>query len=82
MAKRRGNGEGSITQRKDGRWQACIKVGYNAENGKPKYKYFYGKKRKEVQEKLNEALGKVQAGTYQEPTKLIMADWMRTWLND
>ena len=82
MAKRRGNGEGSITKRKDGRWQASAKVGYNSETDKPKYAYFYGKTRKEVQEKLSEALGKVQSGTYREPTKLILAEWLTTWLND
>jgi len=52
---KRGNNEGSIYKRKDGRWVASITVGYN-DNGKPKRKNFYGKTRKEVQEKLNEAL--------------------------
>ncbi|NLX92159.1 MAG: site-specific integrase [Firmicutes bacterium] len=83
MAKRRGNGEGSITKRKsDGRWQGYVTVGYDVETGKPKKKYFYGKTRKEVQELVNEALGKVQAGTYREPSKLTMAEWLTTWLND
>jgi len=49
--RRRGPGEGSIVQRKDGRWQASIQIGYNPETGKPKRKYFYGATRKEVQEK-------------------------------
>jgi len=83
MAKRRGNGEGSITKRKsDGRWQGYVTVGYDVETGKPKKKYFYGKTRKEVQEQVNEALGKVRTGTYREPSKLTMAEWLTTWLND
>ena len=42
MAKRRGNGEGSITYRKkDKRWQGSCIVGYD-ENGKPRRKYFTG----------------------------------------
>jgi integrase len=82
MAKRRGNGEGSITKRKDGRWQGYVTVGYDPETEKPKKKYFYGKTRKEVQEQVNEALGKVRTGTYREPSKLTMAEWLTTWLND
>lgn len=83
MAKRRGNGEGSITKRKsDGRWQGYVTVGYDVETGKPKKKYFYGKTRKEVQEQVNKTLGNVQAGTYREPSKLTMAEWLTSWLND
>lgn len=82
MAKRRGNGEGSITKRKDGRWQGYVTVGYDPESQKPKKKYFYGKTRKEVQERINEAAGKVQAGTYREPSKLTVAEWFNNWLND
>jgi len=82
MAKRRGDGEGSITKRKDGRWQGSVLVGYNPETGRPKRKYFYGRTRKEVQEKINEVALKVQAGTYREPSKLTVAEWFTTWLND
>lgn len=83
MAKRRGNGEGSITYRKkDKRWQGYVTVGYDPEKQQPKKQYFYGKTRREVQERINEALGKVQAGTYREPSKLTMAEWLTTWLNE
>jgi len=82
MAKRRGNGEGSITKRKDGRYQGYATVGYDPESGKPKKKYFYGKTRKELQQLITEALGKVQAGTYQEASKLRAADWFKLWLDE
>jgi integrase len=82
MAKRRGNGEGSITKRKDGKWQGSVLIGYDLETGRPKRKYFYGRTRKEVQEKINEVALKVQAGTYREPSKLTVAEWFTTWLND
>jgi integrase len=82
MAKRRGDGEGSITKRKDGRWQGSVLTGYNPETGKPVRKYFYGRTRKEVQEKINEVAPKVVAGTYREPTKMTVAKWFTTWLND
>ena len=82
MAKRRGDGEGSITKRKDGKWQGSVLTGYNPETGKPVRKYFYGRTRKEVQEKINEVAPKVVAGTYREPTKMTVAEWFTTWLND
>ncbi len=46
----RGHGEGTITQRKDGRWQAQISLGAG------KRKTLYGKTRKEVREKLQVAI--------------------------
>jgi len=82
MAKRRGNGEGSITKRKDGRWQGYVTVGYDVETGKPKKKYFYGKTRKEVQEKITETTGRVQTGTYREPSKLRVSEWFNIWVEE
>jgi integrase len=40
MTRKRGNGEGSIYQRKDGRWVGQYLV-YTAKG--PKYRYLYGK---------------------------------------
>lgn len=48
---KRGNGEGYLRKRKDGRWEVSIMVGYH-DDGKRKIKYFYGKTKKEV---LNKA---------------------------
>lgn len=79
--RRRGAGEGSITQRKDGRWQGSIQTGYDPETGRPRRKYFYGITRKEVQKKLGEVALKVQAGSYREPAKITVAEWFDTWLN-
>ena len=53
---RRGHGEGSIYQRKDGRWVASITL------DRRKRKYFYGETRKEVQEQLKVALREQQQG--------------------
>jgi AP2 domain. len=50
--KSRGNGEGSIRQRKDGRWEAKITIGQN-DSGSQKMKYFSGKTRQEAAEKLS-----------------------------
>ena len=53
MSKKRGNGEGSITKRKDGRWMAR----YTVQTAKgPKRKHMYGRTRQEVAEKLSKAV--------------------------
>lgn len=56
MTGKRGQNEGSIYKRKDGRWTAALSVGGT------RRKTFYGKTRQEVQEKLTAELGKKQAG--------------------
>ncbi len=71
---RRGHGEGSITRRKDGRYQAAITL----ENHKRQY--FYGKTRKEVQDKLNRALYEQKQGTLamgpQQTLKVHLERWL------
>ena len=47
--KRRGNGEGSISKRSDGRWHARVSL----PDGKRKH--FYGRTRDEVRKKLDKA---------------------------
>lgn len=49
---KRNNGEGSIRQRKKGQWEAAIMEGKHPD-GRVKMKYFTGKSKKEVMEKLN-----------------------------
>ena len=44
-------GTGSISQRKDGKWQGRVNLGTDF-NGKRKQKYFYGNTEKEVKKKL------------------------------
>jgi len=71
---RRGHGEGSIYQQTDGRWTAAITL----ENRKRKV--FYGKTRKEVQEKLKQALHEQQQGTLitapQQTVGQFLVDWL------
>ncbi len=80
MAKR-GQGEGSISKRPDGTWWARITVG-KTPDGKQKRKAFYGKTRKEVQEKLTAALNDINNNVYIEPSKITVEQWMYTWLRD
>jgi len=77
---KRGNGEGSICHRPDGRWQGSVTLGRD-DNGKLKRKYFYGKTRKEVADKINEAVEKINKGSFilnkDNPTLNV---WGQTWL--
>lgn len=81
MRKRRGRGEGSIQQRKDGLWAAVLTVGYD-ERGKRKRRSVYGKTKQEVMEKLSRLQGEVVAGTLTEVSAETIADFLQRWLAD
>src|SRR6266581_9480123 len=74
---RRGKGEGSIYQRKeDGKWVGSITL----ENRKRKV--FYGKTRKEVQEKMKVALHEQQQGTLITAPRQTLAQFLTDWLEN
>ena len=78
---RRGQGEGSIYQRADGRWVGSVTVGY--EDGKQKRKYFYAKTRKAVQHKLTKALNDQQQGLpVAFDDRLTVAQFLDDWLEN
>jgi integrase len=52
------------------------------ENGKQKRKAFYGKTRKEVQDKLTAALNDLNNDAFIEPSKMTVATWVDTWLRE
>jgi hypothetical protein len=79
MMGRRGNGEGSIYQRKDGRWVGQYMV-YTAKV--PKYRYLYGKTRQAVAEKLTKAMAERDGGLVFEEGKLTVAEYMDKWLTN
>jgi integrase len=78
MAKQRGHGEGSIYQRKDGRWAASLTL----EGGKRKRKTFYGKTRKEVQDKLNTALHAQKQGMLVTGPQQTLKQYLEHWLEE
>ena len=78
--RRRGHGEGTIFQRKDGRWCSQITTGTDSKTGKPIRKTFYGKTRQEVAEKLAKSLVEVQAGTFIEPATCTLGEWLDRWM--
>ncbi|QGT99308.1 hypothetical protein SYNTR_0715 [Candidatus Syntrophocurvum alkaliphilum] len=81
MAKKRGNGEGTIYKLPDGRWIGQITIGTN-KDGKPKRRSLYGKTKKEVQNKMHELKNQLATGTLPETNKITLADWLTTWIND
>ena len=52
MARKRKAGDGTVRQRKDGRWEGRIVIGYD-DNGYPKTKNVLAKTKKECVEKLH-----------------------------
>jgi len=77
MAKRRGNGEGSITRRKDGLYMAR----YWVETPKgSKRKTIYGKKRDEVADKLARALAERADGIAYDDENLTVGEYLNSWL--
>jgi integrase len=78
--RKRGQGEGSIYKRKDGRWAASVTLGY--ENGKFKRKTYYGKTRKDVQDQLTGALRSVQQGIPIISGRQTVGQFLDRWLNE
>jgi integrase len=79
MAKKRGNGEGSISRRKNGGWMAQFTV-YTAEGRKRKT--LYGKTRQEVATKLARALSDREGGLIFDAGNQRVGEYMDRWLND
>src|SRR5215216_3262326 len=77
--KRRGNGEGTIYKRKDGRYEARYSV--HTVNG-PKRKAIYGKTRAEVAEKLTKAMADRDQGVAFDAGKLTLGEYLTRWLED
>lgn len=79
MAKR-GNGEGSISKRPDGRWQGQVSLGRNIITGKVTRKTIYGKTRKEVSDKIKIILSDQQRGFIANNSKATFGDRINFWL--
>ena len=73
MGKKKANGDGSITKRKDGRYMGRYTV-------ESKRKAVYGDSFEEVRQKLNEILNEIAKGAYVEPNKYSVEKWLREWL--
>jgi len=76
---RRANNEGSIYQRKDGRWAGMATVGYD-EDGKQLRKAVYGKSRLEVVQKLSELTSRIANNNLDYVTNNNLEDLMKEWM--
>ena len=77
---KRGNNEGSITKRKDGRWQGAVTIGRN-DDGSLRRQFIYGKTRREVAEKVNSLINSINNGTFIDKYKNPTVDvWLNFWL--
>ncbi len=76
---KRGNGEGSVYQRKDGRWVGQYVV--QMADG-PKYRYIYGKTRKAVAERLTKAMADRDGGLVFDAGNITVGEYLGRWLSD
>ena len=79
-AKKNAQGAGTIRKRTDGRWEARYTVGFDPVTGKQKQKSIYGKTQREVRERLAEITTELDNGTYIEPSKNTVGEWLDTWV--
>ena len=79
MGKRRKKGEGSVRQRKDGRWEGRVVIGYD-EKGLPRTKNVLAKTKRECQEKLKQ-LRETVTGSKTEKVRPEMpfGEWLDFW---
>lgn len=82
MADRRKKGKGSIRERKDGRWEGRVVIGYD-DKGLPKAKNVLAKTKAECEKKLDELIkasfsitGKLPG---QAKASMSFGDWMDMW---
>ena len=78
MARKRGNGEGSISRRKGGGWMAQYAV-HTAEGRKRRT--LYGKTRAEVATKLAKALSDREDGLVVDAGKMTVGEYLKRWLS-
>ena len=76
------NGSGSIKRREDGRWEGRLMIGFDPKTGKVRRKSVYGKTQKEARQKLTELAKQVDDGTYTEPLKMTLQQWLEVWLKE
>lgn len=80
MAKRNANGMGTVTLRKDGRWQAAVYV--PQPDGTEKRKFVYGKTRQQVEDARRKLVDKARAGIPTPTRSPRLSEWLPLWLEE
>lgn len=80
MATKKANGSGTIRKRADGRWEGKYTLDYDPKTGKLIRKSVYGKTQKEVRLALSKIVSEMDSGTYAEPSKMKVSQWLDEWL--
>jgi hypothetical protein len=79
MAKRRANGEGSITQLPDGRWMARLDCGWV--DGKRRRQALFGRTRQEAARKLDQAITERERGAPIAFERQTVGQYLERWLD-
>jgi len=72
-------GAGGVCKRSDGRWQGTYTIGMNPGTGKPMKKYVYARSEKECVKKLQALQAAVNSGTFQQPNRMTVGQWLDVW---
>jgi len=80
VATKRANGEGSIRQRPDGRWEGLYSAGYGID-GKAIRRSVYGRTQAEVKSKLRDIAKQLEQGLYTAPDKTTLSEWLMVWFD-
>jgi len=80
-ANKRSNGEGSVTKRKDGRWEVDIPVGIDPVTGKRKRFRAYAKSSTEANAMRIKVLRDLQTGAFIDSENITVGEWLDIWLD-
>lgn len=77
---KRGQHEGNIYRRSDGRWEGRLRVGFS--NGKRARRSVFGRTRAEAATKLRALITAFESGSLDVPTTANLRQYLRTWLEE
>lgn len=63
-------------------WEGRVTTGYDPRTGKQVQKSITGKTRKEVAQKMQTLAVEVNQGTYMEPSKMTVEEWLDIWTSE
>ncbi|NLD48475.1 MAG: site-specific integrase, partial [Clostridiaceae bacterium] len=77
---KRSNGEGSVSKRKDGRWEVEVPIGIDPETGKRKRYRNYAKSSKEANALRLKVLQEIQQGIFVDSENITVGEWLDIWM--